>query len=83
MTAPRRLSIGPRAEEFRQTFGVGGDDGQIHPVDGVGVALAAIQGLHALIQEQSTELRELRAGIETAERTPGRKPATAPHPDAP
>lgn len=67
MSGSGRLSIGPRGEEFRRAFGVGADDGHIHPVDGVGVALAAIQGLHGLIEKQSIELRRLREDIEALE----------------
>jgi hypothetical protein len=37
--------IGPMAQDFAATFGVGADDRHIHPIDGQGVALAAIQGI--------------------------------------
>ncbi len=46
--------IGPMAQDFAATFGVGSDDRHIHPVDGQGVALAAIQAVAA-------ELERLRA----------------------
>jgi hypothetical protein len=42
---PSVRHIGPMAQDFAATFGVGGDDRHIHVVDGQGVALAAIQGL--------------------------------------
>jgi hypothetical protein len=35
------------AQDFAALFGVGADDRHIHPLDGQGVALAAIQGLGA------------------------------------
>ncbi len=78
MTAQRRLSVGPRADEFHQRFGVGGNGGEIHPVDGVGVALAAIQGLHALIQEHSIEIGRLRDGVESAEQSALEQSPTPP-----
>ncbi len=51
---PTIRHIGPMAQDFAATFGVGSDDRHIHPVDGQGVALAAIQALAA-------ELERLRA----------------------
>jgi hypothetical protein len=62
-----RLGIGPSAEEFRASFGVGADDGRIHPVDGIGVSLAAIQGLTETIHEQARELAQLRERVAAAE----------------
>jgi hypothetical protein len=51
---PSVRHIGPMAQDFAATFGVGADDRHIHPIDGQGVALAAIQGL-------ADELERLRA----------------------
>lgn len=42
---PAVRHIGPMAQDFTAAFGVGSDDRTIHPMDGQGVALAAIQGL--------------------------------------
>lgn len=42
---PAIRHIGPMAQDFTAAFGVGSDDRTIHPMDGQGVALAAIQGL--------------------------------------
>jgi hypothetical protein len=42
---PAIRHIGPIAQDFTAAFGVGSDDRTIHPMDGQGVALAAIQGL--------------------------------------
>ncbi len=67
MSDTGRLGIGPSAREFREAFGVGADDGRIHPVDGVGVALAAIQGLHETLREQARELARLRKLVAAAE----------------
>jgi hypothetical protein len=46
--------IGPVVQDFAALFGVGGDDRQIHPIDGQGVTLVAIQGL-------ALELEHVRA----------------------
>jgi hypothetical protein len=37
--------VGPMAQDFKESFGLGGDDRLIHGVDASGVALAAIQAL--------------------------------------
>ncbi len=55
--------IGPVAEDFYQTFGLGSDDKYIGGSDASGVALAAIQGLYELVQELQAEVKELRAGL--------------------
>src|SRR5688500_3497667 len=51
---PTIRHIGPMAQDFAALFGVGADNRHIHPIDGQGVALAAIPGLAA-------ELEALRA----------------------
>jgi hypothetical protein len=57
--------LGPMAQDFAAAFGLGADDRHIFPLDAAGVALAAIQGLHALVRAQQTRLgaleRELTA----------------------
>ena len=65
--------LGPVAQDFHAAFGLGSDDKSISTVDASGVALAAIQGLHQLLQEkdvriatlenQISELRLLRAEL--------------------
>ena len=72
MTDRRAPHIGPVPQDFRAAFGVGADDDRIHPVDGVGVSLAAIQGLYQLVQEQAREIDDLRARVERAERAASR-----------
>ncbi len=63
--------IGPMAQDFYAAFNVGPDDKHIATVDADGVALAAIQGLNAKLEDRSqrsevrsqktdAELRELR-----------------------
>jgi hypothetical protein len=53
------------AQDFAAAFGLGADDRHIFPLDAAGVAITAIQGLHALAQAQATQLdaleRELMA----------------------
>jgi hypothetical protein len=44
------------AEDFSQAFGLGEDERYINMVDADGVALAAIQGLHQLVQEQADQI---------------------------
>jgi hypothetical protein len=56
--------IGPMAQDFYAAFGLGVDDRHIHPADGNGVALAAIQALHELVRAQTDEIAELRARLE-------------------
>src|SRR5262249_52919741 len=57
--------LGPMAQDFAAAFGLGPDDRHIFTLDAAGVALAAIQGLHALAQAQQARLdaleRELTA----------------------
>jgi hypothetical protein len=62
--------VGPMAQDFRAAFGLGTDEKHIATVDADGVALAAIQGLHQVVEEQrtalarkDTELRELRDSV--------------------
>ena len=64
---PAIRHIGPMAQDFAAAFGVGVDDRHIHPIDGQGVALAAIQGLSAEIErlrEENARLAERVAALE-------------------
>lgn len=58
---PSIRHMGPVAQDFYATFGLGEDDKHITTVDADGVALAAIQGLYAVVQERDTEIEALRA----------------------
>jgi Chaperone of endosialidase len=58
--SPAVRHIGPMAQDFKAAFGVGVDDKHISVVDGVGVSLAAIQGLHQLVQEKNAEIAALK-----------------------
>ncbi len=53
--------IGPVAQDFYAAFSVGQDDTHISTLDADGVALAAIQGLYQVVQEQGTQLAALQA----------------------
>ena len=48
--------LGPTAQDFKATFGLGTDEKSIGTVDEEGVALAAIQGLNQKVDELKTEL---------------------------
>jgi hypothetical protein len=60
--------LGPMAQDFAAAFGLGTDDRHIFPLDGSGVALAAIQGLHALVQAQDARLRALERELRALRR---------------
>jgi hypothetical protein len=59
--------IGPMAQDFAATFNVGADDRHIHPIDGQGVALAAIQGLALELERLRDENARLTARIAALE----------------
>lgn len=59
--------IGPMAQDFRRQFGLGKDDKTIALSDASGVALAAIKGLHQLLEEKDTEIESLREKTDTME----------------
>ncbi len=52
--------IGPTAQDFKKTFGVGADDKSISTIDPSGIALAAIKELYAQLQAKDKEMKELR-----------------------
>jgi hypothetical protein len=60
--------LGPMAQDFAAAFGLGEDDRHIFPLDAGGVALAAIQGLHALVETQSARLEALERELATLRR---------------
>ena len=64
--------IGPTAQDFRHSFGLGDSDKQIVTVDADGVALAAVQGLNAKLDaklaERDAKLAEKARGIESLKR---------------
>lgn len=64
---PSVRHIGPMAQDFTATFGVGADDRHIHPLDGQGVALAAIQGLVAELEALRVDNARLAARVAALE----------------
>ena len=68
---PEIAHIGPIAEEFAEIFALGGDDKSICTVDADGVALAAIQGLHEIIEEKDAEIADLRDRLDALENLVG------------
>ena len=64
---PRVRHMGPMAEDIYGIFGLGADEEHISPLDANGVALAAIQGLHVLSQEQAAQIQTQAARIEGLE----------------
>jgi hypothetical protein len=59
--------IGAVAQDFHAAFGVGPDDKHIAPLDGNGVALAAIQGLNELVKAQQASLQAQETKIKSLE----------------
>jgi hypothetical protein len=64
---PSIRHIGPMAQDFYAAFGVGEDDTHITTMDADGVALAAIQGLYELSQEQAARIEALEARVSALE----------------
>jgi hypothetical protein len=65
--------LGPMAQDFRATFGLGGSDKSIFLVDADGVALAAIQALDAevsALRKESASLRRKVGELEARLATP-------------
>jgi hypothetical protein len=60
--------VGPMAQDFYSSFGVGADDKHIVTADANGVALAAIQGLYELVKQQQVMLAQQQAEIEQLRR---------------
>jgi hypothetical protein len=58
---PSVRHMGPMAQDFSAAFGLGEDDLYLDTIDVDGVALAAIQGLYQLSQEQAVQIETLEA----------------------
>ncbi len=52
--------IGPMAQDFYATFGLGEDNKHISTIDADGVALAAIQGLYQVVQDKDAQIASLQ-----------------------
>ena len=55
--------IGPMAEDFWAAFSVGYGDHTIADLDARGVALAAIQGLHQVVQDKDARIASLEKTV--------------------
>lgn len=84
---PEVQHIGPMAQDFKATFGVGADDKHIFQIDADGVSFAAIQALSRRLEtladaQQSLEREnaELRAQVKELAAQVGtpRAPSSAP-----
>ncbi len=71
---PSIRHIGPMAQDFAAAFGVGKDDRFIHTVDAFGVAFAAIQALHEILEKQEDEIRHLRTEVDDLRKRTGVSP---------
>lgn len=68
--------LGPMAQDFRATFGLGNDDRTYYAVDAQGVALAAIQALNRLVTTQEARIERLeRENRDLSRRLGGRDEA--------
>lgn len=55
------------AQDFHAAFNVGSSDKSIATVDADGVALAAIQGLHQLLEEKDARITLLESRLDALE----------------
>lgn len=64
---PSIRHIGPMAQDFYAAFAVGEGDTHITTVDADGVAFAAIQGLHQLVQKRDAQITALEDRLSALE----------------
>lgn len=57
---PNRRYIGPMAQDFHASFGLGGDDKKITTLDSDGIMYAAIQGLVEELKERDKQIEDLK-----------------------
>ena len=70
--AARVRHLGPMAQDFHASFGLGNDDRTYHSVDAHGVALAAIQALERVVKQQEQRIERLeRENRALRKRLPG------------
>ena len=56
------------AQDFWATFHLGEDEKHISAVDGIGISLAAIQGLNERLKERDSEIATLKSQIAQLQR---------------
>lgn len=66
---PTVVHMGPMAQDFFSSFGLGAGETGISTLDTSGAALAAIQGLYREIQQRDRRIADLEARLEALERT--------------
>ncbi|HEV8579577.1 MAG TPA: tail fiber domain-containing protein [Thermoanaerobaculia bacterium] len=66
-TEPAKRHIGPVAEDFQATFGLGQEGQGLNLTDVNGVTIAALQGLHAQVEEQRQTIEKQQALIRQLE----------------
>lgn len=67
MDRPEVRHIGPTAQDFYASFGLGNSDKLLIPLDGNGVALASVQALYARVVAAETENQQLRGRLDALE----------------
>lgn len=55
--------LGPMAQDFAAALGLGDNERQIHVVDGIGTAFAAIKALAGLAEERGRQVEALNAEV--------------------
>lgn len=65
--------LGPMAEDFKEAFALGSSPKGLSTMDTSGVALAAIQGLYDLVEQQNRQIQALQQRIDEME---GASPTT-------
>jgi hypothetical protein len=53
--------LGPMAQDFRATFGLGDTDRAYNSIDAHGVSLASIKALYRMVQQQQVRLEKLES----------------------
>ena len=56
--------MGPMAQDLHAAYGLGDSDRTITTIDGIGISMAAIQGLYQMVTEVQAENRDLRSAVE-------------------
>ena len=69
--------MGPMAQDFHRAFGLGDSETQIVTVDADGVALAAIQGLNAKLEQRGAEIAAMKSELAELRRAIGASPIVA------
>jgi hypothetical protein len=64
---PAIRHMGPMAQDFAATFGLGDDDRHIAVLDIAGVSLASVQALHRMVAEKDAEIATLQQRLTALE----------------